>query len=196
MVQEGRFREDLYYRINVVELNIPPLRERLEDIPPLCSFFLEKVNEENGYAITGLEEDVLTLFDAYPWPGNVRELEHVIERAAVRCKSGMMTTRHVDFLQPVPAARGSRPSWNRPPAGAPSRQSWNRFSRLWTGPGATRPKLLGSWGLTAADFTASQKNTISVPLSGKAASRLPFAKTSQNFYGSLSHPCGTISPMR
>ena len=104
MVQEGRFREDLYYRINVVELNIPPLRERLEDIPPLCSFFLEKVNEENGYAITGLEEDVLTLFDAYPWPGNVRELEHVIERAAVRCKSGMMTTRHVDFL----AARASR----------------------------------------------------------------------------------------
>ena len=87
MVQEGRFREDLYYRINVVELNIPPLRERLEDIPPLCSFFLEKVNEENGYAITGLEEDVLTLFDA-----------------AVRCKSGMMTTRHVDFL----AARASR----------------------------------------------------------------------------------------
>lgn len=104
MVQEGRFREDLYYRINVVELNIPPLRERLGDIPPLCSFFLEKVNEENGYAITGLEEDVLTLFDAYPWPGNVRELEHVIERAAVRCKSGMMTTRHVDFL----AARASR----------------------------------------------------------------------------------------
>lgn len=98
MVLDKRFREDLYYRINVVELNIPALRERREDIPALCRFFIDKINQENGYAITNIDSEALSLFDSYLWPGNVRELEHVIERAAVRCKSGMLTAKHVDFL--------------------------------------------------------------------------------------------------
>ncbi len=98
LVKEGRFREDLYYRINVVELHIPPLRERQGDIPLLCQHFIEKANMENGYAITGADEDVLALFQDYPWPGNVRELEHVIQRAAVRCRTGMITLEQLDFF--------------------------------------------------------------------------------------------------
>ena len=98
LVREGKFREDLYYRINVVELRIPPLRERQGDISLLCQYFIEKANAENGYAITGTDEDVLALLQDYAWPGNVRELEHVIQRAAVRCRTGNITLRHVDFL--------------------------------------------------------------------------------------------------
>lgn len=98
LVHEGKFREDLYYRINVVELRIPPLRERQGDIPLLCRYFIEKANAENGYAITGADDDVLALLQSYAWPGNVRELEHVIQRAAVRCRTGNMMLRHMDFL--------------------------------------------------------------------------------------------------
>lgn len=98
LVREGRFREDLYYRINVVELRIPPLRERQGDIPLLCQYFIEKTNMENGYAITGADNDVLTLLQNYSWPGNVRELEHTIQRAAVRCRTGNINYRHMDFL--------------------------------------------------------------------------------------------------
>lgn len=98
LVREGRFREDLYYRINVVDLHIPPLRERQEDIPPLCKHFIEKVNTENGYAITEVDQEALALFQSYVWPGNIRELEHVILRAAVRCRTGNISLQHVDFL--------------------------------------------------------------------------------------------------
>ncbi len=98
LIREGRFREDLYYRINVVELHIPPLRDRREDIAPLCDYFISKSNKENGYAITKVDRDVLDLFYRYSWPGNVRELEHVIQRAAVRCHTGSITLRHTDFL--------------------------------------------------------------------------------------------------
>lgn len=98
LVREGRFREDLYYRINSVELRLPPLRDRPVDIPPLCAHFIAAINQENGFAITGVSPDVMTLFQAYSWPGNVRELEHTLERAAVRAKIGLISAQHVDFL--------------------------------------------------------------------------------------------------
>ena len=111
LVREGKFREDLYYRINVVELHILPLRERAGDIGPLCDYFIEKTNAEEGYAVTGMDPEVLALFQRYRWPGNVRELEHVVQRAAVRCRTGSIQLRHVDFLtdraqvpEPAPAA--------------------------------------------------------------------------------------------
>jgi two-component system NtrC family response regulator len=90
LIREGRFREDLYYRINVVELRIPPLRERREDIAPLCERFIDQANQENGYAITGLEPEALKLLERCPWPGNVRELEHAVQRAAVRAKAAQL----------------------------------------------------------------------------------------------------------
>jgi DNA-binding NtrC family response regulator len=83
LVQEGRFREDLFYRLNVITLDLPPLRQRKEDIPQLAVHFLEKYAKENSRPIRQLTPDALRLLMAYSWPGNVRELENVIERAVV-----------------------------------------------------------------------------------------------------------------
>lgn len=83
MVQEGLFRKDLYYRLNVLPLYIPPLRNRKEDIEPLASFFCNKFSVETKKNFTGFSDDALKLLHSYYWPGNVRELENTIERACV-----------------------------------------------------------------------------------------------------------------
>jgi DNA-binding NtrC family response regulator len=95
LIDEGRFREDLFYRLNVVSLEIPPLRERPEDIAPLAMFFLARYAEENGKRIDGFEEDALGLLRAYKWPGNVRELENAVERAVVLCDEPRIGRRHL-----------------------------------------------------------------------------------------------------
>ncbi len=100
LVSEGKFREDLYYRINVVELKIPPLRERLDDIPLLCDYFIQKFNRENGYCINGISDKVYRLFEQYNWKGNIRELEHVIERACVMSSDSALTINDFDFFLP------------------------------------------------------------------------------------------------
>ena len=82
-VQQGRFREDLYFRLNVIQIVIPPLRRRRSDIPLLCRHFLEKVRKEMAIEITRVLPEVMELFDRYDWPGNVRELENIIHRGAV-----------------------------------------------------------------------------------------------------------------
>src|SRR5919112_1302945 len=83
-VRQGSFREDLYYRLAVVPIELPPLRDRVEDILPLAGHFIQKYNEENGRNVSEqLAPDVLALLEAYSWPGNVRELENTIERAVV-----------------------------------------------------------------------------------------------------------------
>jgi Nif-specific regulatory protein len=82
-VRQGRFREDLFYRLNVVPIHLPPLRERREDIPMLVDHFLEKYNHENGKNVTKISREVLDHLLAYSWPGNVRELENCIEHAVV-----------------------------------------------------------------------------------------------------------------
>ena len=81
MVKEGRFREDLFYRLNVVRIVLPPLRERKEDIPMLAHHCLQKIGASGRHAIRGFVPETMTLFSRYHWPGNVRELENVIERA-------------------------------------------------------------------------------------------------------------------
>ena len=83
MVEDGRFREDLFYRLHVINIYLPPLRERKEDIPLLAQHFLEKYSEENRKPGLELTADALDLLMDYDWPGNVRELENVIERAVV-----------------------------------------------------------------------------------------------------------------
>ncbi|MBL9019160.1 MAG: sigma-54-dependent Fis family transcriptional regulator [Myxococcales bacterium] len=82
-VARGRFREDLYYRLNVVSLEMPPLRDRRSDIPALSKFFLDRYTKENGKTIEGFTPETMELLSAYDWPGNVRELENAIERAVV-----------------------------------------------------------------------------------------------------------------
>ena len=83
MVREGRFREDLFYRLNVITVELPPLRQRKEDIPLLVEFFLKRYAEENGRPMPRITPEALRPLMAYSWPGNVRELENVIERAVV-----------------------------------------------------------------------------------------------------------------
>src|SRR5207244_11064051 len=83
MVEIGEFREDLFYRLNVISIKLPPLRDRPEDIPLLAAHFLEKYNVENGKAIDGFTAHAMERMLAYQWPGNVRELENLVERAVV-----------------------------------------------------------------------------------------------------------------
>ena len=87
MVADGKFREDLFYRINVIPIHLPPLREREEDIPLLADYFLAKYRDQMGKDIHGLSQGTMDLLDAYEWPGNIRELENVIERAVALEKS-------------------------------------------------------------------------------------------------------------
>jgi DNA-binding NtrC family response regulator len=94
-VQKGNFREDLFYRLNVIPIQIPPLRDRKDDIPALAAHFLEKYAKENGKTISGVSEKAMSLLMAYDWPGNVRELENYIERATVICKEEQVDERHL-----------------------------------------------------------------------------------------------------
>ncbi|MGE5893287.1 MAG: sigma-54-dependent transcriptional regulator [bacterium] len=81
LIQEGKFREDLYYRLNVVHIEMPALRERKEDIPLLVSSFINKINEENGYEIKGITKEAMQILLDYSWPGNVREMANALESA-------------------------------------------------------------------------------------------------------------------
>lgn len=89
----GEFRSDLFYRLNVISINLPPLRERRDDIPLLVKYFLKIFNEKFNRDIEGVEKDVLELFNSYPWPGNIRELENVVERAVALEKGKFITTK-------------------------------------------------------------------------------------------------------
>ena len=88
MIEKGTFREDLYYRLNVIQINVPPLRERREDIPELVTHFLEKFVAANRSPITGVAPEAMKVLAAYSWPGNVRELENLIERMVVAVQHG------------------------------------------------------------------------------------------------------------
>ena len=101
MVAEGTFRQDLYYRINVVELHIPPLRKRTEDIPALCDVLIQKINLNHNCRTPRVSDDVLSLFSEYDWPGNVRELEHVLERACVLSPNKVLQVSDFDFFLPT-----------------------------------------------------------------------------------------------
>ncbi|PWB68633.1 hypothetical protein C3F09_11200 [candidate division GN15 bacterium] len=90
-ISEGKFREDLFYRLNVIPIYLPPLNERPEDVPLLVHHFIEKYNLENNKAVKRVDEGTMKLFMKYHWPGNVRELENLIERAVVTSKEEVLT---------------------------------------------------------------------------------------------------------
>src|SRR5687767_15497865 len=98
MVAEGKFQEDLYYRLHVIPIHIPPLRERREDIPVLIEHFLEKHRQRTGKHITGVDPEVVEALKKYDWPGNVRELENTIERAVVLTQGTLLTTSVISLL--------------------------------------------------------------------------------------------------
>jgi two-component system response regulator FlrC len=89
-LKDGRFREDLYYRLNVIPLHLPPLRERRDDIPLLADHFIEKYNRIDKRAVKGLTEEAMQLLISMPWKGNIRELENIIERAILMCKGDLI----------------------------------------------------------------------------------------------------------
>jgi len=102
-VIDERFRRDLYYRLNVVPIHVPPLRERREDIPILAEKLMQRVAAANPHLhISGFSRESIELFVDYPWPGNVRELGNVIERAATLCQRGTIAPEHIAFLSEPP----------------------------------------------------------------------------------------------
>ena len=121
-VSQGTFRQDLYYRLNVIRLDLPPLRKRLEDLELLVAHFIAKFNSKLSKAVTAVSDDVMALFSAYSWPGNVRELEHAIEHACVLCKNSIITVCDLpqDLLEsvsmPVVSNKKSAPSPSAPVA--------------------------------------------------------------------------------
>jgi len=94
-VRRGIFREDLYYRVNVIRLELPPLRRRKEDIPLLVEEFISRFNRLQQKHVLGIEAEALSLMMAYDWPGNIRELENAIERAFIVCNEGRIGIRHL-----------------------------------------------------------------------------------------------------
>lgn len=94
-IKHGTFREDLYYRLNVVPIKIPPLREKPEDIPLLIDHFIEVFSEKFKKSVTGVSQDAMDMLVDYVWPGNVRQLEHAIEHAFIHCKGKMIQTKHL-----------------------------------------------------------------------------------------------------
>jgi DNA-binding NtrC family response regulator len=126
LVAEGRFREDLFHRLNVISIQLPPLRERKEDIPLLVTRFLEQFSKENGKPARSFTHEAMRLLMDYDWPGNVRELENAVERAVVLSTHDLMDadllpesvrTREIakgvrvqlsDFLPPLPGESGDR----------------------------------------------------------------------------------------
>jgi len=109
-VAEGKFREDLYYRLNVVSVEIPPLRDRKGDVPTLAAFFLRRYAEENGKKLDGFSDEALAALIEHDWPGNVRELENAIERAAVLARGPRVEIDH------LPAALAPAPQRDQTPA--------------------------------------------------------------------------------
>jgi DNA-binding NtrC family response regulator len=97
-VDEGTFRDDLFYRLNVINIQLPPLRERREDIPLLVNHFVERIAPELGKEAMEVSEGALKILLSYNWPGNVRELENAVERAIVTCKTKMLTEEDFTFL--------------------------------------------------------------------------------------------------
>jgi len=95
LVRQEKFREDLFYRINVFKIKLPPLRERMEDIPLLCDHFINRFNALQKKNITGISEDAMAVLMSYRYPGNIRELANIIERAFILCKGGPIEKKHL-----------------------------------------------------------------------------------------------------
>ncbi len=121
MVAEGEFREDLYYRLNVVPIYLPPLRERGADIPKLAMSFLERFCRKNEVPIKGFTPEAMAQMESYHWPGNVRELRNIVERIAILCDSDRIEPRHLS------------PEVRRSPSRSPLAQlprDWEEFKKL------------------------------------------------------------------
>jgi DNA-binding NtrC family response regulator len=129
-MKDGTFREDLYYRLNVFSLAVPPLRQRVEDIPLIVTGFIEEFNGKYDKRITGADDATLKILMANPWPGNVRELRNVVERAFIACEGDVLTPRYLPSISPVAAttaAWSGDPDALTVPIGLPLREVEKQF---------------------------------------------------------------------
>ena len=109
-MQQGRFREDLYYRLNVININLPPLRERREDIPLIASYFLREVPPADAKKLVGFSQEAMAALTEFDWPGNARELKNVIERAVVLAKGERLELQDLPCkLRAAPPGGPARP---------------------------------------------------------------------------------------
>ena len=116
-IAKGEFREDLFYRLAVFEIRLPPLRERPEDILPLTEMFLAEFGPAIGRPVAGISREAKELLLSYPWPGNVRELKNALERAAILCEGGLITAAHLPISVSRPDSGASLPTMKAPAAG-------------------------------------------------------------------------------
>ena len=130
-VEQGRFREDLYYRIHVVPLVVPSLRERVDDIPLLVDYFLQVYCAANHIPPKRVEDDVLQVMKRYPWPGNVRELENVVQRIVLMTDEERVTLKHLPRDLTQAAGRNARKGFRLPPAGVRLEEEVSAFERQW-----------------------------------------------------------------
>ncbi len=102
LVKQGKFRDDLFYRLNIVVIDLPPLHERVEDLEDLCNHFIEKYNQKHKTRVAHVQPSILKLFRQYHWPGNIRELENIIQRMMILCNGTQLNTQHVprEILDP------------------------------------------------------------------------------------------------
>jgi two-component system response regulator PilR (NtrC family) len=128
MIRRRLFREDLFYRLNVIKIDLPPLRARKEDIPLLASHFLQIYSQENGREIESIAEEVLGVLDGYDWPGNVRELENLIERAVVLAKTKIIGLNSLPAFLLKPRARPSD-AWPVPDSGQTFKDQMQAFQK-------------------------------------------------------------------
>ena len=111
-VETGSFRQDLYYRINVIELNIPPLRERMSDLPILAEFMLTRISDQNGNTTYSISKDAIEKLQMYSFPGNIRELENILERAATLCDGDQITAKDLDLPESKSPTQSDQPDPN------------------------------------------------------------------------------------
>ncbi|MEO8036831.1 MAG: sigma-54 dependent transcriptional regulator, partial [Acidobacteriota bacterium] len=130
LMRESQFREDLFYRLNVITIQLPPLRRRREDIPLLVGHFLDKYAEENKRKLREVTPDSMKILLDHPWPGNVRELENTIERAVVLCTGDRIGTELLpDYLR-YPTYTGDQPAMIVPADGLSLKDAVSRYERV------------------------------------------------------------------
>jgi DNA-binding NtrC family response regulator len=118
MIEDGEFREDLYYRLNVFPIHLPPLRDRLDDLAPLVGHFIAKFSRQMGVTAAPAAVEALAKLREYNWPGNVRELENIIERAMILARGAPLNATHLDFGRRVTSHAAATPPGSGPVAAA------------------------------------------------------------------------------
>lgn len=153
LIRRGMFREDLYYRLNVIPITLPPLRERREDIPLLAAHFLERANQEHGKDVT-LTPETIGRLQSYLWPGNIREMENLIERLVVLSPGGPVRPENLSLPQPAPSREEERRQFHttgdRPPSSdlSLSRIERDKIVEALVRTGGVQTRAAGLLGLT------------------------------------------------